>query len=56
MQTALVTGGTKGIGLAISKKLLSNGYCVIATYANDINAAEIAEEEFSKISPPPPPS
>jgi NAD(P)-dependent dehydrogenase (short-subunit alcohol dehydrogenase family) len=31
MKTVIVTGGTKGIGLAICKKLLSEGYQVIAT-------------------------
>ena len=42
MKTALVTGGTKGIGLAIVKKLLEEGYFVIATYASDKQMASLA--------------
>lgn len=30
MKTILVTGGTRGLGLAICKRLLNKGYCVIA--------------------------
>ena len=32
---ALVTGGTRGIGKAISKSLQKDGYTVIANYSND---------------------
>ena len=40
---ALVTGGTRGIGRAISEELQEHGYLVVANYAaNDANA-----EEFS---------
>jgi acetoacetyl-CoA reductase len=39
-RVALVTGGSRGIGEAISKKLLADGYTVAATYAgNDEKAA-----------------
>ena len=39
-RVALVTGGTRGIGAAISEALLKAGYCVAATYAgNDVAAA-----------------
>ena len=41
---ALVTGGTRGIGEAISKKLHSSNFTVIANYANNEEAAN----EFSK--------
>lgn len=34
MKTVIVTGGTKGIGAAICKKLLDSGYKVIATGRN----------------------
>jgi len=38
-RVALVTGGTRGIGAAISEALLKAGYCVAATYAgNDVAA------------------
>ena len=32
MKTAIVTGGTSGIGLGVAKMLLSKGYTVYATY------------------------
>ena len=47
MKKALVTGGTKGIGLAITRALLSNEYSVIATYASDIENAKFVEKELS---------
>ncbi|HEV8672946.1 MAG TPA: SDR family oxidoreductase [Methylomirabilota bacterium] len=37
---ALVTGGTKGLGLAIAQRLLGDGHAVVATYAHDDRAAE----------------
>ena len=39
-RVALVTGGTRGIGAAISKALQSAGYKVAATYAGNDTAAE----------------
>lgn len=43
-RTALVTGGTRGIGEAISKALKAEGYNVAATYAgNDEKAAAFTE-------------
>jgi len=44
-RTALVTGGTRGIGAAISKALRDAGYTVAATYAgNDEAAARFTDE------------
>ena len=44
-RTALVTGGTRGIGAATSKALKAAGYTVAATYAgNDEAAAKFTEE------------
>src|ERR1700749_239905 len=39
-RVALVTGGTRGIGAAISKALKAAGYKVAATYAGNDAAAE----------------
>ncbi|EKF42050.1 acetoacetyl-CoA reductase [Nitratireductor indicus C115] len=45
MRTALVTGGTRGIGAAIAKALQDAGYKVAANYAgNDEAAARFSEE------------
>ncbi|MGI4775713.1 MAG: 3-oxoacyl-ACP reductase [Janthinobacterium lividum] len=41
---ALVTGGTRGIGGAVSKTLAENNYTVIANFCNNFQGAE----EFSK--------
>lgn len=37
---AVVTGGTRGIGRAVSERLLREGYNVIAVYAKNDKAAE----------------
>lgn len=42
---ALVTGGTRGIGRAISEKLASKGYKVAANFANNTAAAKTFEDE-----------
>ena len=44
-RVALVTGGSRGIGEAISKALKAEGYTVAATYAgNDEKAAAFTQE------------
>lgn len=45
MKTAIVTGGTRGIGLAISLALQEKGYLVYATYRRDESSARIAKEQ-----------
>ncbi len=42
---AVVTGGTRGIGLEISKKLIADGYKVAALYAGNDKAAKAFKEE-----------
>ena len=42
---ALVTGGTRGIGKAISKALFDDGFKVIANYAGNDEAAQIFKDE-----------
>jgi len=39
MRVALVTGGTRGIGAAISLRLKENGFKVVAGYAGNVEAA-----------------
>ncbi len=43
-RVAVVTGGTRGIGLAISKELAERGYKVAASYAGNDAAAKEAEK------------
>jgi acetoacetyl-CoA reductase len=44
-KVALVTGGTRGIGKAISEKLKESGYSVAAVYhGNDINAQDFHKQ------------
>lgn len=44
-QTAIVTGGTRGIGRAIARAFLEKGAHVIATYAGNEQAAMMFKEE-----------
>ncbi len=49
MKNAIVTGGTKGIGLATVKMLLEEGYHVVATYAHDEASAAACGNSLSTI-------
>ena len=44
-KVALVTGGTRGIGESISKKLKDDGFTVIANYAGNDEKAKIFSDE-----------
>src|SRR5262245_38606362 len=44
-RVALVTGGTRGIGKAISARLKADGFKVAATYAGNSEAAEACAKE-----------
>lgn len=44
MKTVLVTGGVRGIGVAISKKFLEKGYRVCVTYSKDEQSATMAQK------------
>ena len=49
-QTAIVTGGTRGIGSAISAALLKSGAKVHATYrSNEEEAKKFKESNFNVI-------
>ena len=47
--TVVVTGGTKGLGREISLAFARLGHSVIALYANDFQAAERIESEFTNM-------
>lgn len=46
LRVAVVSGGTRGIGLTLSRRLISLGYRVIALYQGDADAARQAEMQW----------
>lgn len=46
MKSVLVTGSTQGIGKAIAKRFVENGYSVIVHCSNDIEKAERIKKEI----------
>src|SRR5262249_30266081 len=49
MRRALVTGGARGVGLAIARALAARGDDVVALYASDAAAARAAEAEVPRL-------
>ncbi|MBR0366595.1 MAG: SDR family oxidoreductase [Clostridia bacterium] len=46
-KSVIVTGGTRGIGAAVTEMFLKDGYCVCAVYNNDDRAAQLLRERLS---------
>jgi 3-oxoacyl-[acyl-carrier protein] reductase len=49
-KTALVTGATKGIGKALTSRLLQEGWTVVMTYAADTENAKAVYTEFCAVA------
>jgi 3-oxoacyl-[acyl-carrier protein] reductase len=47
-QVAVITGGTRGIGLAIARKLAAGGFNLLISYRDDQTAAEQAKTELDQ--------
>lgn len=49
MKTALITGGTRGIGKAVAQRFLEEGYEVILNYWHDEDSALATQNEFNEL-------
>ncbi|NJL10329.1 MAG: SDR family oxidoreductase [Calothrix sp. SM1_7_51] len=50
MKVAVVTGGTRGIGLGISRKLASEGFNLVLNYSQNHEAAQQTKIELEKLN------
>ena len=48
MKTAIITGGTRGIGLGIAKCMARDGYNLVLGYCANQSAAQLAQETIEK--------
>lgn len=44
---AVITGGTRGIGLAVARRMVGDGYDVLLTFKGDVEMAEAARAEMA---------
>jgi 3-oxoacyl-[acyl-carrier protein] reductase len=50
-KSAIVTGGSRGIGLAIARRLAQEGYDLLLTYRSDDTAADEARATLANLGP-----